>query len=58
VESPQGEGVAVGLIVPSGTLAAGVPARIVRELTWEGREAIVQSAANYVAYAAGSTTHT
>ena len=44
-------------LVPPGTLAAGVPARIVRELTGEERQAMVQSAANYVAYAAGSTTH-
>jgi carbonic anhydrase/acetyltransferase-like protein (isoleucine patch superfamily) len=44
-------------VVPAGTLAAGVPARIVRELTGEERRAIVQSAANYVAYAASSFTH-
>jgi carbonic anhydrase/acetyltransferase-like protein (isoleucine patch superfamily) len=44
-------------LVPPGTLAAGVPARIVRELTGEERRAIVQSAANYVAYAASSFTH-
>jgi len=43
--------------VPSGTLAAGVPARIVRELTGEERQAIVQSAANYVAYATDSFTN-
>ena len=44
-------------VVPPGTLAAGVPAKVVRELTVEERRAIVQSAANYVAYAAGSFTH-
>lgn len=44
-------------VVPAGMLAAGVPARIVRELTGEERRAIVQSAANYVAYAASSFTH-
>jgi carbonic anhydrase/acetyltransferase-like protein (isoleucine patch superfamily) len=44
-------------VVPAGTLAAGVPARVVRELTVEERRAIVQSAANYVAYAAGFSTH-
>lgn len=44
-------------VVPAGTLAAGVPARIVRELTGEERQAIVQTAVNYVAYAAGSITH-
>ena len=42
-------------VVPAGTLAAGVPARVVRELTGEERKAILQSAANYVAYAASST---
>ena len=42
-------------IVPAGTLAAGVPARVVRELTGDERKAILQSAANYVAYAASST---
>jgi carbonic anhydrase/acetyltransferase-like protein (isoleucine patch superfamily) len=44
-------------VVPAGTLAAGVPARIVRELTGEERRAIVQSAAHYVAYAASYLTH-
>jgi carbonic anhydrase/acetyltransferase-like protein (isoleucine patch superfamily) len=44
-------------VVPAGTLAAGVPARVVRELSGEERRAIAQSAANYVAYAAGSITH-
>jgi carbonic anhydrase/acetyltransferase-like protein (isoleucine patch superfamily) len=38
--------------VPDGTLVAGVPARVVRDLTEEERDGIVRSAANYVAYAA------
>ena len=42
-------------VVPAGTLAAGVPARVVRDLSGEERRAIAQSAANYVAYAASST---
>ncbi|HXX63082.1 MAG TPA: gamma carbonic anhydrase family protein [Bacteroidota bacterium] len=42
--------------VPSGTLVAGVPARVVRELTEQERGAIEQSAANYVAYAASYTS--
>ncbi len=46
-----------GFVVPPGTLAAGVPARIVRDLSGEERRAIVQSAANYVAYAASSFTN-
>jgi len=45
-----------GFLVPPGTLAAGVPARIVRALTDEERQAIVQTAANYVKYAASSVT--
>ncbi len=44
-------------VVPGGTLAAGVPARVLRDLTGEERGAIAQSAANYVAYAAGSLSH-
>jgi carbonic anhydrase/acetyltransferase-like protein (isoleucine patch superfamily) len=38
--------------VPDGVLVAGVPAKIVRELTGEERQGIIRSAANYVAYAA------
>jgi gamma-carbonic anhydrase len=38
--------------VPDGVLVAGVPAKIVRELTEEERQGIIRSAANYVAYAA------
>jgi carbonic anhydrase/acetyltransferase-like protein (isoleucine patch superfamily) len=40
-----------GFLVPDGTLVAGVPAKVVRELTEEERRAIVESAAHYVAYA-------
>ena len=39
-------------VVPEGTLVAGVPAKVVRDLTEEERQEIVQSAARYVAYAA------
>jgi len=38
--------------VPDGVLVAGVPAKVVRELTEEERQGIIRSAANYVAYAA------
>ncbi len=38
-------------VVPPGVLVAGVPARIVRELTDEERSALVRSADHYVAYA-------
>jgi len=38
--------------VPAGTMVAGVPARVVRDLTEEEKDGIVRSAANYVAYAA------
>lgn len=38
-------------VVPEGTLAAGVPARIVRSLTDDERRSLVQSAHNYVSYA-------
>ncbi len=40
-----------GFVVPEGKLAAGVPARIVRDLTEEERKHLVQSARNYVEYA-------
>ena len=38
-------------VVPPGVLVAGVPARIVRELTDEERSALVRSADHYVEYA-------
>jgi carbonic anhydrase/acetyltransferase-like protein (isoleucine patch superfamily) len=49
--------VAAGAVVkenfvgPEGTLVAGVPARVVRELTEEERRFLLQSAQNYVGYA-------
>lgn len=39
-------------VIPEGTLAAGVPAKVVRSLTPEERQSLVQSAQNYVAYVA------
>lgn len=38
-------------VVPEGTLAAGVPAKIIRSLTGDERMSLVQSARNYVEYA-------
>ncbi len=38
-------------VVPEGTLVAGVPARIVRDLREEEKEFLLQSAKNYIAYA-------
>jgi carbonic anhydrase/acetyltransferase-like protein (isoleucine patch superfamily) len=43
-------------IIPPGTLAAGVPARVVRELTDEERQLILQSAHNYIDYARSFTS--
>jgi carbonic anhydrase/acetyltransferase-like protein (isoleucine patch superfamily) len=40
-----------GFIVPEGTLVAGVPARVVRPLTGDEREFLLQSARNYIGYA-------
>ena len=40
-----------GFVVPPGMLAAGVPARLVRELSAAEREEILRSAAQYVEYA-------
>lgn len=42
-------------VVPEGKLVAGVPARIVRDLTDEERAQILQSAMNYVGYARSFT---
>lgn len=39
-----------GFEVPEGTLVAGVPAKIIRELTQEERTKLEESAANYVRY--------
>ena len=41
-----------GAVVPPGVLFAGVPGRVVRELTEEDREMFADSALNYVARAA------
>jgi carbonic anhydrase/acetyltransferase-like protein (isoleucine patch superfamily) len=38
-------------VVPEGTLAAGVPARVVRAVTDEERRQLLESAARYVQYA-------
>lgn len=38
-------------VVPEGKLVAGVPARIVRDLTADERKYLIQSAGNYVEYA-------
>jgi carbonic anhydrase/acetyltransferase-like protein (isoleucine patch superfamily) len=38
-------------VVPEGTLVAGVPARVVRDLTEEERAFLLQSAENYIGYA-------
>jgi carbonic anhydrase/acetyltransferase-like protein (isoleucine patch superfamily) len=38
-------------VVPEGTLVAGIPARVVRELSEEERRFLLQSAQNYVTYA-------
>lgn len=46
-----------GFEVPAGTLAAGVPAKIVRELTTEEREHIHSSARNYLHYVEEYRTH-
>jgi carbonic anhydrase/acetyltransferase-like protein (isoleucine patch superfamily) len=40
-----------GFVVPEGSLAAGIPARIIRQLSNEEKAAIRQSAQNYVGYA-------
>ena len=41
-----------GSVIPEGTLAAGVPAKVVRPLTVEERQSLVQSAQNYIDYVA------
>jgi carbonic anhydrase/acetyltransferase-like protein (isoleucine patch superfamily) len=40
-----------GFVVPEGTLVAGVPARVVRQLTEEEKQRLLQSAKNYIDYA-------
>lgn len=39
-------------VIPEGTLAAGVPAKVVRSLTLEERKSLAQSAQNYTEYVA------
>ncbi len=39
-------------IIPEGVLAAGVPAKIIRPLTEEEKQTLVQSAQNYIDYVA------
>ncbi|MGA7160661.1 MAG: gamma carbonic anhydrase family protein [Bacteroidota bacterium] len=39
-------------VIPEGMLAAGVPAKVVRPLTEEERQSLIQSAQNYVDYVA------
>ena len=41
-----------GSVIPEGTLAAGVPAKVIRALTEDEREMLMQSAQNYVDYVA------
>jgi carbonic anhydrase/acetyltransferase-like protein (isoleucine patch superfamily) len=44
--------VTMGMVVPEGMLAAGVPAKVVRALTEEERKFLAQSAQNYIDYVA------
>ena len=46
-----GSVVLANTVIPEGTLAAGVPAKVIRLLTDAERQSIVQSALNYVEYA-------
>jgi gamma-carbonic anhydrase len=41
-----------GTVIPEGTLAAGIPAKVMRKLTDEERAMLIQSAQNYVDYVA------
>jgi len=47
-----------GFEVPEGTLVAGVPAKVVRELTEKEHEKLVQSAQNYIDYVASYQNNT
>jgi carbonic anhydrase/acetyltransferase-like protein (isoleucine patch superfamily) len=40
-----------GFVVPEGTLVAGVPARVMRDVTDQERSALIASAHNYIEYA-------
>ncbi|MDD8017851.1 MAG: gamma carbonic anhydrase family protein [Bacteroidota bacterium] len=44
--------VTMGTTVPEGTLAAGVPAKVIRKLTDDEKRSLIQSAQNYVDYVA------
>lgn len=44
--------VTMGMNIPEGVLAAGVPAKIVRPLTSDERQSLIQSAQNYIDYIA------
>ena len=44
--------VTMGMVIPEGTLAAGVPAKAIRSLTEDERKFLIQSAQNYVDYVA------
>jgi carbonic anhydrase/acetyltransferase-like protein (isoleucine patch superfamily) len=46
-----------GFVVPSRTLVAGVPAKVVRELTDDEVAFLEQSAQNYIDYAASYRTN-
>jgi carbonic anhydrase/acetyltransferase-like protein (isoleucine patch superfamily) len=42
--------VPMGMQIPEGTLVAGVPAKIIRQLTEEEKKSLEQSAQNYINY--------
>ena len=44
--------------MPSGTLAAGVPAKIIRDLTKDEQKGLDQSAQNYIDYVASYRNNT
>ncbi len=44
--------VTMGMVIPEGTLAAGVPAKVIRALSEDERKFLIQSAQNYVDYVA------
>jgi len=44
--------VTIGMTIPEGVLAAGVPAKIIRKLSDDERQSLVQSAQNYIDYVA------
>jgi carbonic anhydrase/acetyltransferase-like protein (isoleucine patch superfamily) len=44
--------VPMGMVIPEGTLAAGIPARVIRPLSDDERQSLIQSAQNYIDYVA------